>query len=68
MQITFAEKLRPKLPLALMGCQLLKVSISKLDRSKMVNVLKTMKAHDDIIVNCDDEKFGRMNMETAVRI
>ena len=68
MQITFAEKLRPKLPMALMGCQLLKVSISKLDRSKMVNVLKTMKAHDDIIVNCDDENFGRMNMETAVRI
>ena len=68
MQITLAEELRPKMPMALMDCQMLKVSINKLDCLKMVNVLKTIKAHDDIIVNCDDEKFGRMNMETAVRI
>ena len=68
MLIVFAGELRQKLPAILMGCQLLEVPINKLNRSKLTNVLKTAKAHDDIIINCEDEQFARMNMETANRL
>ena len=68
MLIVFAGELRQKLPAILMGCQLLEVPINKLDRTKLTNVLKTAKAHDDIIINCEDEQFARMNMETATRL
>ena len=33
-----------------------------------MNILKTAKAHDDKIVDCEDEEFARMNMETATRV
>ena len=68
MLIVFAEELRQKMPGILMGCQMLEVPINKLDRAKMTNILKTAKAHHDVIINCEEEQFARMNMETATRI
>ena len=67
MKITFVEDLRDHMPGVLLGCQLLKVPIDKLDRAKLTRVLKSAMAHDDIIVNCDKERFGRMTMETATK-
>ena len=67
MKITFVEDLRDHMPGVLLGCQLLKVPIDKLDRAKLTKVLKSAMAHDDIIVNCDKERFGRMTMETATK-
>ena len=60
MQFTFAKDLRDCMPGFLMGCQLWKIPINKLDRAKMTEVLKTAMAHDEIIVNCEKEQFGRI--------
>ena len=68
MQFTFAKDLRDCMPGFLMGCQLWKIPINKLDRAKMTEVLKTAMAHDEIIVNCEKEQFGRMTMETATKL
>ena len=68
MRFTFVEDLRDRMPDVLMGCQLLKLPIDQLDRSKLTDVLKTAMAHDDIIVNCEEEQFGRMTMETATKV
>ena len=68
MRIVYAEELRPKMPAVMLGCQLLKVPINKLNRNKLTNILLTAKAHDDIIVNQEDDEFARMNMENASKI
>ena len=68
MSIQLAGEIRQNMPAILMGCQLLEVPINKLNRTKLTNVLKTAKAHDDIIINCEDEQFARMNMDTATRL
>lgn len=65
MMIAYAKELRSKVPAALLGCQLLKVAINKLDRAKLTSVLKTAEAHSDIIVNLDEDQCSRMNYETA---
>ena len=68
MQFTFVKDLRDCMPGFLMGCQLWKIPINKLDRAKMTEVLKTAMAHDEIILNCEKEQFGRMTMETATKL
>ena len=68
MLMVYAGELRNNMPAILMGCKLLEVPINKLDRTKMSNILMTAKAHDDIIVNCEDGQFGRMTMEKATRL
>ena len=65
MMIAYAKELRSKVPAALLGCQLLKVAINKLDRAKLTSFLKTAEAHSDIIVNLDEDQCSRMNYETA---
>ena len=67
MMFTMAGELRDYMPGVLMGCQLLRVPIDKLNRAKMTNVLKTAAQHHEIIVNCEDDEFVRMTMETATR-
>ena len=67
MLIVFAENLRSRMPDALLGCQLLKVPINKLDRAKMASVLRTAEAHPEIIVNCEEDDFVRMTMEAATK-
>ena len=68
MRFTFVEDLRVHMPVVLMGCQLLKIQIEKLDRTKLTEVLKTAMAHDDIILNCDNAEIGRMTMKTATKM
>ena len=68
MRITFVKDLRVHMPVVLMGCQLLKIQIEQLDRTKLTEVLKTAMAHDDIILNCDNAEIGRMTMKTATKM
>ena len=67
MMFTMADEMRPFMPKALMGCQLFKVPINKLVRAKLTSVLKTADAHSDIIVNCEEHEFERMNMANATK-
>ena len=68
MRFTFVKDLRDRMPVVLMGCQLLKIPIDQLDRTKLTDILKTAMAHDDIILNCDNEDIGRMTMKTATKM
>ena len=67
MMFTMAGELRRFMPAVLMGCHLLKVPINKLNRAKMTNILRTADAHNEIIVNSEEDEFARMTMETATR-
>ena len=61
----YAKDIRANIEEALLGCKLLKVPIAKLERTKLTKVLKTADAHDDIIVNLEEDEYPRMNMDMA---
>ena len=59
------EDLKPRVPELLLGCELMKIPINVLDRTKMTDILKTAEETLDVIMNLDEEGLSRMTMSTA---